>query len=132
MQHQSHASEAPVLDIFELVATVLIALTAILTAWAAYQHSNWNGEQAKASRDASAAGLRATQASATADAQRSIDVGTFLSWLTAAKSDIDSGAVQVGDSGYVADLRRCPASSRCGFAPSSSPPSTPGLRRGRS
>jgi hypothetical protein len=33
---------------FELAATVLLAMAAVATAWAAYQSARWHGEQAKA------------------------------------------------------------------------------------
>jgi hypothetical protein len=33
----------------EVVATVLLAVAAVATAWSGYQATRWNGEQAKAS-----------------------------------------------------------------------------------
>jgi hypothetical protein len=77
----------------ELAATVLIAIAAILTAWAAFQHAKWNGVQADASRRAAAVGLEASQATTVANAARSVDVATFLSWLQAVQHDIDAGAL---------------------------------------
>jgi hypothetical protein len=53
----------------EVVATVLLALAAVATAWSGYQASRWHGEQAIAfSR---------------ANAQTEIDVATFTQWVDA-------------------------------------------------
>lgn len=67
----------------ELVATVLIAVAAVATAWAGYQSARWSGEQAKAYSRANATRLESTRASALANAQTQIDVATFVQWVDA-------------------------------------------------
>jgi hypothetical protein len=67
----------------EIVATVLLALATVATAWSGYQASRWNGEQAKAFSRANAARIESTRASGLADAQTQIDVATFTSWVDA-------------------------------------------------
>jgi hypothetical protein len=67
----------------EIVATVLLALATVATAWSGYQASRWNGEQAKAFSRGNAARIESTRASALADAQTQIDVATFTSWVDA-------------------------------------------------
>ena len=47
---------------FELVATVLLALATVATAWSGYQASRWNGEQAKAFSRANAPRIESSKA----------------------------------------------------------------------
>lgn len=68
---------------FELVATVLLALATVATAWSGYQASRWNGEQAKAFSRASAMRIESSKADALANAQTQIDVLTFTQWVDA-------------------------------------------------
>jgi hypothetical protein len=67
----------------EIVATVLLALATVATAWSGYQASRWNGEQAKAFSRGNAARIESTRASGLADAQSQVDVATFIAWATA-------------------------------------------------
>ena len=67
----------------EVLATVLLALAAVATAWSSYQASRWNGEQAKATSRANAARIESTRASGLASAQSQIDVATFMQWVNA-------------------------------------------------
>jgi hypothetical protein len=67
----------------EIVATVLLALAAVATAWSSYQASRWNGEQAKAFSRGNTARIESTRASGVADAQTQIDVATFTQWANA-------------------------------------------------
>jgi hypothetical protein len=70
-------------DYAEIVATVLLALAAVATAWSSYQASRWNGEQAKAFSRGNAARIESTRASGLATAQTQIDVATFMQWVNA-------------------------------------------------
>jgi hypothetical protein len=70
-------------DRVELMATLLLALAAVGTAWSGYQASRWNGEQATAFSRANAARVEATQAADLANAQTQIDVATFTQWVDA-------------------------------------------------
>jgi hypothetical protein len=74
---------APRIDRVEIVATVLLALAAVATAWSSYQASRWNGEQAKAFSRGNTARIESTRASGLADAQSQIDVATFTQWANA-------------------------------------------------
>jgi hypothetical protein len=74
---------APRIDRVEVVATVLLAIAAVATAWSSYQASRWNGEQAKAFSRGNAARIESTRASGLADAQTQIDVATFTQWANA-------------------------------------------------
>lgn len=68
---------------FEVVATILLALATVATAWSGYQASRWNGEQAKAFSKASALRIEASQSDALANAQTQVDVATFMQWVDA-------------------------------------------------
>ena len=71
----------------EIVATALLALATVATAWSGYQASRWNGEQAKAFNRASAARIESTRASSRADSLTQIDVATFTQWVDAYARD---------------------------------------------
>ena len=67
----------------ELVATVVLALATVATAWSGYQASRWNGEQAKAAARASALRIESVKADGLANTQQQVDVATFSSWVDA-------------------------------------------------
>lgn len=67
----------------EVLATVLLALATVATAWSGYQASRWNGEQAKASSRANALRIESAKADSLANAQTQVDVATFMSWADA-------------------------------------------------
>jgi hypothetical protein len=67
----------------ELVATVLLALATVATAWSGYQANRWNGEQAKAGARANALRIESAKASGLANTQTQIDVATFTQWANA-------------------------------------------------
>ena len=70
-------------DRVELVATALLALAAVATAWSSYQASRWNGEQAKAASRTNAIRIDAARAQGLSEAQTEIDVATFTQWIDA-------------------------------------------------
>jgi hypothetical protein len=67
----------------ELVATLLLALAAVGTAWAAYQARQWTGVQSTGYSRATTARLTENRESALANRQVQIDVTTFAQWLDA-------------------------------------------------
>ena len=70
-------------DRTELVATVLLAVAAVATAWSGYQATRWNGEQAKASSRTNAIRIDAARAQGLSQAQKEVDVATFIQWIDA-------------------------------------------------
>jgi hypothetical protein len=68
---------------FELVATVLLAIAAVATAWAAYQSARWHGEQAKAQSASIAARVESARSAGVANRQVQIDVALFTQWVDA-------------------------------------------------
>ena len=67
----------------EIVATALLAVAAVATAWCSYQATRRNGEQAKASAAASSTRFQAARSSDLANAQTEVDVATFSQWVDA-------------------------------------------------
>ena len=67
----------------EVIATVLLALATVGTAWSGYQASRWNGEQAKAAARGTALRIESAKAAGLADTQTQVDVGTFTAWVDA-------------------------------------------------
>jgi hypothetical protein len=74
-------------DLVDLVATVLLAVAAVATAWSSYEASRWSGEQSIAFSASNAARVEASRASAKADQQTQIDVSTFIAWANAYASN---------------------------------------------
>jgi hypothetical protein len=67
----------------EVLATVLLAVGAVATAWSGYQATRWNGEQAKASGTTNKIRIDAARAQGLSQAQTQIDVATFTQWVDA-------------------------------------------------
>ena len=70
-------------DRAEIVATALLAVAAVATAWSGYQATRWNGEQAKASARTNAIRIEAARAQGLAEAQTEVDIATFIQWVDA-------------------------------------------------
>jgi hypothetical protein len=73
----------------ELLATVLLAVATVATAWSGYQSTRWNGEQAKAGGRANALRIESAKAAGLANAQTEIDVATFTQWINAYTEEED-------------------------------------------
>ena len=67
----------------ELVATVLLAVATVATAWSGYQSTRWNGEQSRAAARANALRIDSAKADGLANSQTEIDVATFSQWVNA-------------------------------------------------
>jgi hypothetical protein len=72
-----------VTDRVEVLATVLLAVAAVATAWSSYQATRWNGEQAKASGQTNALRIKAARAQGLVEAEKQVDVATFAQWVDA-------------------------------------------------
>ena len=72
---------------FELLATILLAMAAVATAWSGYQSARWRGEQARAQSASIAARVESTRAANVANRQGQIDVALFTQWVDAYARD---------------------------------------------
>jgi hypothetical protein len=70
-------------DVIEILATVLLALAAVATAWSSYQANRWNGEQVKAGSRTNGLRIEAARAQGLAEAETQVDVATFIQWANA-------------------------------------------------
>lgn len=70
-------------DRSELFSTTLLAVAAVATAWSSYQATRWNGEQAKAASRTNAIRIDAARAQGLSEAQKQVDVATFMQWVDA-------------------------------------------------
>ena len=70
-------------NLAELVATVLLAMATVLTAWSVFEANKWSGTQAIHFAQASALRTNSAKAASAANAEEVIDVDTFVSWAAA-------------------------------------------------
>jgi hypothetical protein len=77
------ATEASRLRRTEIVATILLAVAAVATAWSTYQSVRWRGEQSRDSTAATAAHIASAQASGRAGQLTLLDVSLFSQWIDA-------------------------------------------------
>ena len=71
----------------ELLATILLSIAAVATAWSSYQATRWNGEQALAASRTNDIRVRAARAQAQGESQTQVDVATFIQWVDANAHD---------------------------------------------
>ena len=72
---------------FELAATVLLAMAAVATAWAAYQSARWHSQQARGQSASIAARVESTRAANLANRDAQIDIALFTQWVDAYARD---------------------------------------------
>jgi ferric-dicitrate binding protein FerR (iron transport regulator) len=70
-------------DWVEIVATVVLALAAVATAWSSYQATRWNGETTKATGRVNALRIDAARAQGLAEGQTQVDIGMYFQWVNA-------------------------------------------------
>jgi hypothetical protein len=76
---------------FELIEALLLAVAAILTAWAAFQATKWGGVQADGYSRAGAARTESVSAATHAGQLGVVDVITFTAWVDAVSSELRAG-----------------------------------------
>ncbi len=67
----------------ELLATIVLSLSTLITAWAGYQASSWNGIQTALNMQATAMRIDANQLSVKAQQLLLLDMNLFTSWIDA-------------------------------------------------
>ena len=71
----------------ELLATVVLTVATLLTAWSAFQSGKWSGVQATSFSEAGATRTESTRASTTGGQLATIDVTLFSQWADAVSND---------------------------------------------
>ena len=74
-------------DWVEVAATVLLALSAVATAWSSYQATRWNGEQAKTASRVNKTRIDAARAADRTNSLTQVDIATFIQWVDAYAQD---------------------------------------------
>lgn len=77
----------------ELIATIVMAGAAILTAFATLQSSKWHGEQSREYSRANAARIESASFTNRATAAMSIDLDLYLVWLDAIRDELEDGTL---------------------------------------
>jgi hypothetical protein len=73
----------------ELVAVLLLAVTAIVTAWTGFQASKWSGAMSISFSQASSARIEAARLEGVANRKQTVQVSLFTQWLQAYQADDD-------------------------------------------
>ena len=81
----------------ELVATIVLAVATILTAWSGFESGKWGGEQAVNFSEAGAARTESTRADTLAGQLTQIDVAMYIDWVTAISDDLADGAITAAE-----------------------------------
>jgi hypothetical protein len=67
----------------ELIATIILAVATLATAWSGYQSARWGGEQSSLYSRAGALRTESTRASTKAGQYAQVDIGLFTNWVNA-------------------------------------------------
>jgi hypothetical protein len=67
----------------EVIATIILALATLATAWSGYQAARWGGVQSSSYSQAGALRTESVRASNLAGQQTQIDIGLFTNWINA-------------------------------------------------
>ena len=71
----------------EIIATAILALATLATAWSGYQSARWGGEQSTKFSQAGALRTESVRASTTAGQVAQVDIGLFTNWVNAFAQD---------------------------------------------
>jgi uncharacterized membrane protein len=71
----------------ELIAVILLSVTAIATAWSGFQASKWGGEMSISFSKASTARIEASRAEGNANRQLTIQIQLYTQWIAAYADD---------------------------------------------
>jgi hypothetical protein len=71
----------------EVIAAVILSVTTILTAWAAFESAKWSGLQSIAFSQAGAQRTESVRFSSLANQQTAVDVALFTQWAEATATD---------------------------------------------
>lgn len=70
----------------DVVATVLLAIATLATAWAGYQSSRWHSVQAEEQQTANASRIDSTRLAGEANREAQVDISLFSQWIDARAS----------------------------------------------
>jgi hypothetical protein len=73
----------------ELIAVIVLSITAVLTAWSGFQASKWGGEMSIAFSEASSSRIEAARQQGTANQRTAVLVGLWTQWVDARGTEND-------------------------------------------
>lgn len=77
----------------EQVASIVLAIAVVLTAWAAFEAGKWGGQQSIKFSEAGAARTESTRHDTRAGQLAQVDIAMFIDWVTAYSDDVRAGAI---------------------------------------
>lgn len=80
-------------DRLEQVASIVLAVAVVLTAWAAFEAGKWSGEQSIKFSEAGAARTESTRADTRAGQLAQVDAAMFIDWVTALSEELREGLI---------------------------------------
>lgn len=80
-------------DRIELIATIVLAVATILTAWSGFESGKWGGEQSVNFSEAGAARTESTRADTLGGQLVQIDVAMYIDWVAAISEELNSEAI---------------------------------------
>ena len=80
-------------DRIELIATIVLAVATILTAWSGFESGKWGGEQSVNFSEAGAARTESTRADTLGGQLVQIDVAMYVDWVAAISEDLNAEAI---------------------------------------
>jgi hypothetical protein len=92
----------PGVDWVDIIATLIMAVAALATAWSAFQSDQWGDTMSFSLAQASAARTEATRSYTRAGQLTTLDVSTFLAWVEQVSTEVKAGEIDVS-SGYQPD-----------------------------
>lgn len=83
----TRANQTPLDRRIEIIAAVILSITAIMTAWTSFQSSKWSGVQTVAFSEAGAHRTESVRQSTLAGQQTAVDVALFTQWAEATATE---------------------------------------------
>jgi len=80
-------------DRVELIATIVLAVATILTAWSGFESGKWGGDQAVNFSEAGAARTESTRADTLGGQLVQIDVAMYIDWVAAISGELADGTI---------------------------------------
>ncbi len=90
------------IDWVDVLATLVMAMAAVLTAWSAFQSDQWGDQMAFSLAQGSAARTEATREFTRAGQLTEVDLASFFAWLEATQTDVSEGRIDP-DTSYEPD-----------------------------
>ena len=87
MAHSDVETEGSSVDWRELVAVLLLSVTAVMTAWTGFQASKWGGAMSISFSEASSSRIKAARLDSDANRKLTVQVSLFTQWLEAYEAD---------------------------------------------